>query len=76
MINFVLFPKQAMDVMGRNSGHTGDGDVTINQITWQTGSLEEVVNGVGYFDEQEVPIRRSGRDMPGSNWHTEVVSVF
>ena len=64
--------REAMDVMGRNSGHTGDGDVTINQITWQTGSLEEVVNGVGYFDEREVPIRRSGRDMPGSNWHTYV----
>ena len=70
--SFVLFPREAMDVMGRNSGHSGDGDVTINQITWQTGSLEEVVNGVGYFDEREVPIRRSGRDMPGSNWHTYV----
>ena len=70
--SFVLFPKQAMDVMGAGSGHSGDGDVTINQITWQTGSLAEVVNGVHYFDELGVPIRRTGRDMPGSNWHTYV----
>ena len=42
--SFVLFPKKALDVMGRGSGHEGEGDVTINQITWQTGSLAEVVN--------------------------------
>ena len=70
--SFVLFPKPAMDAMGRGSGHNGDGDVTINQITWQTGSLAEVVNGVHYFQEHDVPIRRTGRDMPGSNWHTYV----
>ena len=70
--SFVLFPKQAMDLMSRGSAHAGDGDVTINQITWQTGSLAEVVNGVHYFEEREVPIRRTGRDMPGSNWHTYV----
>ena len=70
--SFVLFPKKAMDVMGRAGGHLGDGDVTINQITWQTGALAEIVNGVHYFEEREVPIRRTGRDMPGSNWHTYV----
>ncbi len=70
--SFVLFPKKALDVMGRGSGHEGEGDVTINQITWQTGSLAEVVNGNDYFDQREVPIRRTGRDMPGSNWHTYV----
>ena len=70
--SFVLFPKKAMDAMGGGGGHVGDGDVTINQITWQTGALAEVVNGVHYFEEREVPIRRTGRDMPGSNWHTYV----
>ncbi|MCH8351412.1 MAG: VOC family protein [Chloroflexi bacterium] len=70
--SFVLFPRKAMDAMGRGSGHMGEGDVTINQITWQTGSLEEVVNGSHYFQENNVPIRRTGRDMPGSNWHTYV----
>ena len=43
--SFVLFPKKALDVMARGGPHNGDGDVTINQITWQTGSLAEVVNG-------------------------------
>ena len=70
--SFVLFPKKAMDAMGGGGAHVGDGDVTINQITWQTGALAEVVNGVHYFEEREVPIRRTGRDMPGSNWHTYV----
>ena len=70
--SFVLFPRKAMDVMGGAGGHVGDGDVTINQITWQTGALAEIVNGVHYFEEREVPIRRTGRDMPGSNWHTYV----
>ena len=70
--SFVLFPKQALDVLGRASDHNGDGDVTINQITWQTGSLAEVVNGAHYFGERGVPIRRTGRDMPGSNWHTYI----
>ena len=70
--SFVLFPKEALDIMGRSSSHNGDGDVTINQITWQVGSLSEVVNSIHYFEEHEVPIRRSGRDMPGSNWHTYV----
>ncbi|MFQ6027933.1 MAG: VOC family protein [Dehalococcoidia bacterium] len=70
--SFVLFPKKALDVMAQGGPHNGDGDVTINQITWQTGSLAEVVNGHHYFQEREIPIRRTGRDMPGSNWHTYV----
>ena len=69
---FVIFPKQALDAMGRGSGHEGDGDVTVNQITWQCGSLQEVMQGETYFAEHEVPIRRTGRDAPGSNWHTYV----
>ena len=66
---FVLFSKPVMDAMrGRESG-----DKDVNQITWQTGSLAEVVNSVDYFAEHEVRIARSGRDMPGSNWHTYVL---
>lgn len=68
---FVLFPKKTLDAMrGIDSG-----DQNINQITWQTGSLAEVVNSVEYFQEHEVRINRSGRDMPGSNWHTYVLDV-
>jgi len=50
----------------------GAGDITLSQITWQVGSLEEVVRAVEYFNQGKVEIRRSGRDMPGSNWHVYV----
>ena len=44
--------------------------ITINQITWQVGSLAEVGNAIQWFNEQGIKQQRSGRDMPGSNWHT------
>ena len=66
---FVLFPKKVMD-------HRADRkfapEVTINQITWQCGSLKEIVDAHTYFEEQQVRIQRVGRDMPGSNWHVYV----
>lgn len=43
---------------------------TVNQISWQVGSLEEVVLGGDWIAEQGVQMVRSGRDMPGSNWHS------
>jgi catechol 2,3-dioxygenase-like lactoylglutathione lyase family enzyme len=59
-----------MDVfMAAGGGGGGGGEVTINQITWQTGSLAEVVHGAHFFREQGIPVQRVGRDMPGSNWH-------
>ena len=42
----------------------------MNQISWQVGSLAEVVNGCEFLTEEGLKIQRSGRDMPGSNWHT------
>lgn len=47
-------------------------DITLSQITWQVGALEEVVRAVEYFNQRDVEIRRCGRDMPGSNWHVYV----
>ena len=44
-------------------------EVCVNQITWQVGSLREVVEGQKWLDELKVKIYRSGRDNPGSNWH-------
>jgi hypothetical protein len=44
--------------------------ITVNQITWQVGSLSEVGNAIRWFDETGIRQQRSGRDMPGSNWHT------
>lgn len=62
----VLFPKRVRDALGR-SEKTG---VTINQITWQVGSLAEVGAAIQWFKDQGIKLQRAGRDMPGSNWHT------
>ena len=66
---FVLFNKKVLD-------HRPDRkfapEVTINQITWQCGSLKEIMDAHTYFQDQGVPIQRVGRDMPGSNWHVYV----
>ena len=64
---FVLFPyrvRKAIDYDGRMA----DG-VTINQITWQVGSLREVRHATDWFGETGVDYQRTGRDLPGSNWH-------
>jgi catechol 2,3-dioxygenase-like lactoylglutathione lyase family enzyme len=66
---FVLFNKKVMDF--RADRQFGS-EVTINQITWQCGSLKEVMEAHSYFQAQRVPIQRVGRDMPGSNWHVYV----
>jgi catechol 2,3-dioxygenase-like lactoylglutathione lyase family enzyme len=44
-------------------------DITVNQITWQVGSLREVVEARLWLAELGQKIGRYGRD-PGSNWHT------
>lgn len=65
---FVLYNKRVRDLLDpTRSNRPG---VTINQITWQVGSLAEVVGGHRWLVEQKRKIRRVGRDMPGSNWHT------
>jgi catechol 2,3-dioxygenase-like lactoylglutathione lyase family enzyme len=66
---FVLFNKKVLD-------HRPDRkfapEVTINQITWQCGSLKEIMDAHTYFQDRGVAIQRVGRDMPGSNWHVYV----
>ena len=62
----VLFPKRVRDALGRSE----QPGITVNQITWQVGSLEEVGNAIKWFNERGIKQQRSGRDMPGSNWHT------
>lgn len=44
-------------------------DNTLSQVTWQVGSLREVVEASNWLIEQGVRLVRVGRDMPGSNWH-------
>ncbi|MCH7544377.1 MAG: VOC family protein [Proteobacteria bacterium] len=48
-------------------------NITVNQITWQVGSLAEVVNGHKWMVDNGVNVVRAGRDMPGSNWHVYVM---
>ena len=69
--SFALFEEGLMENLKRLDvpRERRRGQTTANQISWQVGSLAEVVNGHRYFQETEVPIRRVGRDMPGSNWH-------
>ncbi len=64
--SFVVFPKRILDQL---AGPSKRDDVTINQITWQVGSLREVTEAEEWLRGLENPIRRSGRDTPGSNWH-------
>ena len=40
----------------------------VGQLSWQVGSLQEVVDGVEFLGK-DTAIRRIGRDSPGSNWH-------
>jgi catechol 2,3-dioxygenase-like lactoylglutathione lyase family enzyme len=65
--SFVWFPYHARRAMIPDSAKFPE--VTTNQITWQVGTLREVVDGLAWAKEQGVKVRRAGRDTPGSNWH-------
>jgi catechol 2,3-dioxygenase-like lactoylglutathione lyase family enzyme len=47
--------------------------VMVNQVSFQVGTLEEVVNAHEYFSQRQIPITRLGRDFPGSNWAVYVL---
>jgi len=63
----VFISQKVWDWVGQSNGSAG---ASINQITWQVGSLAEVVNGAEWIWGRGERLLRSGRDMPGSNWHT------
>src|SRR5665213_1702092 len=65
--SFVVFNKRVREYLDTQRRFIPG--VTVNQISWQVGSLEEVVNGGAWQVEQGMELQRSGRDMPGSNWH-------
>ncbi|PUE30335.1 hypothetical protein B9Z39_02135 [Limnohabitans sp. JirII-29] len=65
--SFVLFPQRAVHQANPHYGHHPE--LTVNQITWQVSTLREVVEGYQWFKEQQLQVLRSGRDLPGSNWH-------
>jgi catechol 2,3-dioxygenase-like lactoylglutathione lyase family enzyme len=47
--------------------------IYVNQISFQVGALDEVVNAHEYFAERQIAITRIGRDFPGSNWAVYVL---
>ena len=65
--SFVIFPRRVMTAL--NPHYRDFPEATINQMTWQVGSLREVVNGYEWFKKRGNPVLRQGRDLPGSNWH-------
>jgi len=66
--SFVLFNRRVRETVDQHRDFPPQ--VTVNQISWQVGSLREVVEGEGWLHGNGCRIQRSGRDMPGSNWHT------
>lgn len=64
---FVMFNHRVREVLEAGRGFKRE--ITINQITWQVGSLREVGDSINWLSSIGVKVRRTGRDMPGSNWH-------
>ncbi|HWE72926.1 MAG TPA: VOC family protein [Stellaceae bacterium] len=67
---FALFPRRVRAALNHRANTNPE--VTTNQITFQVGSLREVVEGHDYFKSHGIEIQRAGRDPLGSNWHTYV----
>ena len=71
--SFVLFPLRPMlanaNILSDMQGQS------INQITWQVGSLREVAAASEYFAACGLTVSRQGRDTPGSNWHCYPVGL-
>jgi catechol 2,3-dioxygenase-like lactoylglutathione lyase family enzyme len=65
--SLVLFPRRVLARV--NPHYQGYPELTVNQITWQVGSLREVVEGAKWLGQRGTLITRQGRDTPGSNWH-------
>jgi catechol 2,3-dioxygenase-like lactoylglutathione lyase family enzyme len=64
--SFVFFPRRLREALQEHA-RTPAG--TINQITWQVGSLQEISDAFDWFKRRGRSIYRAGRDLPGSNWH-------
>lgn len=56
----------------RARGRVTPPKVTVGHMAWQVGSLTEVTEGEKWFRAAGLNIVKSGRDTPGSNWHTYV----
>ena len=64
--SFVFFPRRVLAELNPAAATPAG---SINQITWQAGSLQEVSDAFDWFTRRGKRIARAGRDLPGSNWH-------
>jgi catechol 2,3-dioxygenase-like lactoylglutathione lyase family enzyme len=65
--SFVLINTEVAKASGRKDDNLPG--VTVNQMTWQVGTLAEVGGAIDWLAAEKVKMHRAGRDMPGSNWH-------
>lgn len=65
---FVLMDKRLWELLDPEHPQ-----LSVNQVSWQVGSLAEVNAAVECLGDENQRILRAGRDMPGSNWHTYVL---
>jgi catechol 2,3-dioxygenase-like lactoylglutathione lyase family enzyme len=54
--------------VGRSRNDRYDRGITINQMSFQVGTLAEVMDANAMLIDEGAPIWRVGRDVPGSNW--------
>jgi catechol 2,3-dioxygenase-like lactoylglutathione lyase family enzyme len=54
--------------IGRARSENYDRGVTVNQISFQVSTLQEVVDANSMLVDEGAPVWRVGRDVPGSNW--------
>jgi catechol 2,3-dioxygenase-like lactoylglutathione lyase family enzyme len=54
--------------VGRARSENYDRGVTVNQISFQVSTLQEVVDANSALVDEGAPVWRVGRDVPGSNW--------
>ena len=54
--------------IGRARSENYDRGVTVNQISFQVSTLQEVVDANSVLVDEGAPVWRVGRDVPGSNW--------
>jgi catechol 2,3-dioxygenase-like lactoylglutathione lyase family enzyme len=64
---FALFNRRVRAALSRTESNP---EITANQITFQVGTLREVVEAHHWFIEKGLKIQRAGRDRRGANWHT------
>jgi catechol 2,3-dioxygenase-like lactoylglutathione lyase family enzyme len=65
--SLVLLPRQAALAL---RAPTAPADMTNGQMSFQVGSIEEVIAAKSFMEANGIVVPRIGRDLPGSNWHT------